>query len=133
MSYQFSERSKRNLSEAAPPLQKLFNEVIKYYDCAVICGHRGQAEQDAAYHAGTSQKKFPESKHNQTPSLAVDVVPYPIDWQDKERFRYFGGLVKGLAIGLGIPIRWGGDWDGDNDFTDQTLHDLPHFEIEEGV
>ena len=44
----FGERSTRNLKEAAPELQRLFNEVIKHRDCAVIEGHRPQEEQDAA-------------------------------------------------------------------------------------
>jgi hypothetical protein len=26
-------------------------------------------------------------------------------------------------------IRWGGDWDRDNDFSDQKLNDLCHFEL----
>jgi peptidoglycan L-alanyl-D-glutamate endopeptidase CwlK len=26
-------------------------------------------------------------------------------------------------------IRWGGDWDGDQDFRDQTFDDLAHFEL----
>lgn len=125
----FGSRSKKNLSEAHPLLQEVFNEVIKHYDCSVIEGHRPQAEQDKAFHAGKSKLKFPQSKHNKTPSLAVDVVPFPIDWNDKDRFYYFGGLVMGIAAAMGIDLRWGGDWDGDNEFKDQSFHDLPHFEL----
>lgn len=121
----------KNLSEAHPDLQRLFHEVIKHYDCTVIEGHRGEEEQNKAYHAGHSKLKFPQSKHNKMPSLAVDVCPYPIDWKDYKRFYYFGGLVKGIASQMGIKIRWGGDWDGDNQFTDQRFHDLPHFELVE--
>ena len=122
-------RSKKNLSEAHPLLQELFEEVIKHYDCSIIEGNRPQEEQDRLFHAGKSKLKFPKSKHNRTPSLAVDVVPYPVDWKDKDRFMNFGGLVKGIALMMGIDIRWGGDWDGDNTFKDQSFHDLPHFEL----
>ena len=63
------------------------------------------------------------------PSLAIDAAPSPIDWNDRERFFYFAGVVKGVAEEMGIKIRWGGDWDGDNDFDDQTFDDLVHFEL----
>jgi hypothetical protein len=61
--------------------------------------------------------------------LAVDVAPYPVDWNDKERFYYFAGFVKGVASSLGISIRWGGDWNSDNNLKNQTFFDLPHFEL----
>ena len=38
----FSTRSKSNLDQAQTDLQRLFNAVIKHYDCTVICGHRSQ-------------------------------------------------------------------------------------------
>lgn len=127
--FKFGERSKDNLREAHPDLQKLFLEVIKHYDCAVIEGHRSEAEQNKAYYAGKSKLKYPNSKHNKIPSMAVDVCPYPIDWNDSKRFYHFAGFVKATAIQMGIKIRCGADWDGDNDFKDQTFHDLPHFEL----
>lgn len=33
------------------------------------------------------------------------------------------------ASTTGVKIRWGGDWDGDWIHTDQSFHDLPHFEL----
>ena len=129
MSFKFGARSLKNLSEAHPDLQILFNAVIKYYDCSVIEGFRPREEQDKAYHSGRSKLKFPQSKHNQTPARAVDVVPYPIDWNDRDRFHHFGGFVLGTAYALGIKIRWGGDWSRDNNFKDQTFYDWPHFEL----
>ena len=129
MSFKFGTRSTNNLKEAHPLLQDLFNEVIKVYDCAVIEGHRPQDEQDKAYHAGKSKLKWPDSKHNKKPSLAVDVIPWPVDWKDSKRFYYFAGIVKGIATKMNIEIRWGGDWNSNNVFTDQSFHDLPHFEL----
>ena len=69
------------------------------------------------------------SHHNSDPSRAVDVAPYPIDWNDTERFGRFAGFVLGMAAAMGIPLRWGGDWDRDNDTHDQKFNDLVHFEL----
>ena len=76
-----------------------------------------------------SKLKFPESKHNQMPSMAADVVLYPIDWDDTQRFYMFVGIVRGIAAKMNIPIRCGADWDGDMYIKDQNFHDLPHFEL----
>ena len=127
--YSFGKRSRENLAQCHPDLQRLFNEVIKYRDCSVICGHRSEIEQSSAYLKGLSKLRFPQSKHNTSPSMAVDVVPYPIDWEDTGRFYAFAGYVQALADTLGIKIRWGGDWDMDLSTTDQRFHDLPHYEI----
>ena len=125
----YSPKSKEKLLTCHIDLQKLFNEVIKHVDCTVLEGNRGKDRQDEVCRQGWSTLMFPNSKHNSLPSQAVDVAPYPIDWEDKEKFYYFGGIVKGIATQMGINIRWGGDWDSDNDLHDQTLFDLPHFEL----
>lgn len=127
----FGTRSKKHLATCHPSLQKLFETVVVYFDCSVLCGYRGKEEQDEAYRQGRSTKKYPLSRHNKQPSKAVDVVPYPIDWNDKERFYFFAGFVKGIATLMGIDIRWGGDWDSDTEVHDQTFFDLPHFELKE--
>jgi len=125
----FGKRSLDNLNTCHPDLQRLFNEVIKYYDCSVLCGHRTKEEQDAAYHDGRSKVKWPNGKHNSMPSKAVDVAPYPIVWDDHRRFYMFVGIVRGIAAMMGIKIRCGADWDGDMEVKDQNFHDLPHFEL----
>jgi len=125
----FSERSLKALNTAHPDLQKLFNEVIKVIDCTVIYGHRGKIEQEDMVAKGYSKLYYPDSKHNGKPSQAVDAVPYPIDWNNRERFVFFAGIVKGIASQLNINIRWGGDWDSNNDLHDQTWMDLPHYEL----
>jgi len=125
----FSKQSKERLATCHPDLQRLFNEVIKHYDCVVLEGHRGEAAQNAAFKAGNSKLKWPHGNHNKLPSLAVDVSPYPVDWKNSKRFYYFSGFVMGLANQMGIKIRWGGDWDSDKDLDDNGLVDLPHFEL----
>tara|TARA_R110000787_G_scaffold1151_2_gene4115 strand:+ start:2764 stop:3183 length:420 start_codon:yes stop_codon:yes gene_type:complete len=136
---QFGQQSVRNLYECEQPLIDLFEEVVKHYDCSIIEGIRSQEEQDKLYHAGKSKLKWPHGKHNVTDSqpmsLAVDVIPYPgvLDgvsiWEDLNRFYHFIGFVRGVAAVMGIPIRCGADWDGDNNLRDQTFHDLPHIEL----
>lgn len=126
---QFSRRSLDNLATAHIDLQRLFFEVIKYFDCAVLEGYRTLEKQRRLYDDGKSLTL--RGKHNMKPSMAVDVAPYPIEWANTERFRYFGGFVMGIAKMMWIPIRYGGDWDGDTILTDQTLIDLPHYELKE--
>lgn len=125
----FGQKSKQRLGECHPDLQRLFNQVIKHYDCTVLCGFRDEATQNKAVAEKRSTKTFPHSKHNQFPSIAIDVVPYPIDWDDMQRFRHFAGFVEGMAMAMGIKIRSGGDWDSDRQFDDQRLIDMPHFEL----
>ena len=120
----FSQRSRDNLDSAAKPLQDLFNEVIKHWDCTVICGHRGEEEQNEYYRTGRSKAQYPDSKHNSLPSLAVDVMPYPIDWEDLDRLREFAGFVKGTAKQLDISVKWGGDF--------KSFFDGPHWEVIDG-
>ena len=137
--YKFSKRSKGNLATADEKLQKLFNEVIKEIDCTVIYGHRTPEEQFELFKKGRERidgwwqvvdkskvvtnldGNTKKSKHNYYPSKAVDVVPYPLDWNDIESFKLLGSVVKRKALELGIDIEWGGDW--------KSLKDYPHYQI----
>ena len=125
----FGSRSRKNLETCDEDLQALFSEVIKYFDCTVIQGHRGKEEQNKYFDEGKSKVKYPNGRHNASPSNAVDVVPYPIDWEDTDRMYYFAGFVKGIAFKMGIPIRWGGDWNDNTEVKDTNFKDLPHFEL----
>jgi peptidoglycan L-alanyl-D-glutamate endopeptidase CwlK len=127
----FSERSKKALASAHPKLRALFEEVVKTFDCSILYGFRGQAEQNEAVARGLSTKPWPTSMHNKYPSMAIDAAPYPIDWKDRERFYFFAGYVLRTAETMGIKIRLGLDWDQDHDLKDQTLFDLDHFELVE--
>jgi len=126
---EFSQISQRRLFTCDPLLISLFNEVIKHMDCSILEGFRSKDDQNALFDAKRTQLKWPDSNHNKVPSLAVDVAPYPIDWKDRERFSYFAGFVKGVASQLFIPIRWGGDWDSDNQVKDNVFDDLSHYEL----
>jgi len=125
----FSKTSKERLATCHPDLQKVANRAIQLIDFTVVCGHRRQAEQDAAFYNGKSTKKWPFSTHNRIPSLAMDLAPYPIDWEDTDRFIYLAGIIIGIGFEYGIPIRWGGDWDSDFITQDEKFRDYPHFEL----
>ena len=127
--YGYSKRSAAQLATCAEPLQRLFNEVIRHRDCVIITGHRGEEEQNAAFDIGHSKVRWPDGKHNKTPSQAADVMAYPVDWRNRGRNLLFAGFVLGAAAAMGIGLRNGADWDGDGDPTDQNFHDPGHFEL----
>jgi peptidoglycan LD-endopeptidase CwlK len=104
------------LAECHPDLQRLIRayEAEAPRDFTVLCGFRGEAEQNAAFKSGAS--KWPRSKHNSKPSRAVDIAPYPINWQDREAFEDQRREVVALAARLGIRIR-------------VISWDYPHFEL----
>jgi len=132
----YGKQSIGNLNTCHPDLQVLFQTVIEEWDNSILCGHRGKVDQNYYFDQGKSKVKWPDGKHNKTPSEAVDAVPYPIDWNDRERFVTFGCYVLGVADALykqGIMkhrVRWGGDWDhSTRELSPQSFNDLPHFEL----
>ena len=125
----FGKRSRNALKTCDERLVKVFNEVIKTVDCSVLEGHRDQIKQNKYYEEGKSKVKYPSGRHNKLPSCAVDCVPYPIDWNDRERFHLFAGFVIGIAKSMGINLRWGGDWNQNWFVDDNKFDDFPHFEL----
>jgi peptidoglycan LD-endopeptidase CwlK len=140
----FGAVSRANLAEVHPELQRLFNEVIKHWDCTILDGARTLEEQRKNVAKGVSQTM--NSKH--IGGRAVDAMPYPVDWNAIQRgldaikradggmqvaeAYMFQGFVAGMAAALGIKVRQGVDWDSDRDFANQTFHDLPHTELAGG-
>lgn len=131
----FSQDSFSKLSTCHLDLQVLFFEVVRTFDCTILEGYRGESEQEAAFTAGNTKLHWPDGKHNKQPSNAVDVSPYPVDWNNTKRFYWFAGYVMGIAQKLrddgkiSHSIRYGGDWNGDMDITDNKFQDLVHFEL----
>lgn len=131
----FSNRSNQRLNTCHDDLQRIMREVVKEFDCTILCGHRDEPTQNRMVAEGKSQLPWPQGKHNSMPSQAVDVAPYPINWHDRERFHYFAGYVMGVAERLRREgkirsyLRWGGDWSMDTQVKDNNFDDLVHFEI----
>ena len=121
----FGKRSKQRLEGVNIVLVHILNKLVKIMDVTIIEGVRSQERQDELVKKGASKTKF--SKH--IDGRAVDVAPYPIDWEDRERFHYMGGMLKGIAHEMDVKIRWGGDWDNDGEIKDNNFDDLVHVEL----
>lgn len=122
----FSKSSAAKLATCHPDLQKIFNDIIKTRDCTIICGARTLEEQQAAFKGGFSKldginKKSKHQISAEEPlALAVDVLPYPINWNDSHGHADFARAVKATAEHYKIKIVWGGDW---------KMRDNPHYEL----
>lgn len=139
----FGNSSRTRLVTCRPLLRELFKRVVKIRDCSVVCGHRPNDIQDALYAQGrttpgdiVTNAQAGESKHNTSPSEAVDVVPYPELWSSPTAFAQLSVIVlevwddmtiEGLTDGY--ELVWGGDWDGDRDPNDTDQWDKPHWEV----
>ena len=129
----FGKRSKERLRGVDAKLVNVLNEVVKYFDITVIEGLRSQKRQDELVAEGKSKTKF--GKH--VLGKAVDIAPYPIDWQARDDFHLLGGFVLGVASQMGVNVRWGGDWSasslykGKRTTKDNSFDDLVHFELKE--
>lgn len=117
--------SKLLLATCDVRLQQLVTDVAAHVDAGacpgvsditVLCGYRGEAAQNKAFREGKSKLLYPHSKHNRVPSMAVDIAPYPINWQDTAAFEALRKFVLERASALGIRIR-------------VISWDLPHFEL----
>jgi len=127
----FSEKSLNRLATCDGRLKRVFQQVVQDFDCSIIEGHRDKDRQNQMVAEGKSRVLWPDGKHNTVPSLAVDVTPYPIKWDDRERQTLFAGYVLATARATGVTLRWGGDWDRDTEVRDNSFDDLVHFEIVE--
>lgn len=131
--------SRERLETVHPDLRGIVEEVAEAFPLIVICGHRGQEEQELAFREKKSTKRWPHSNHNQLPSVAVDIAPLVVGpagrgviiWKDAFAFGALAGFMMLTAKRRGIAIRWGADWDGDWNTTEHQLIDGPHFELVE--
>lgn len=106
-------------------LQRIAYELIKEFDFTVCCGHRNQADQEKAFSEGKSRAHFPDSKHNLTPSRAMDILPYDAEKRtlifDETKILDMLERVGRIAEELNIKIRLGRDF--------KSLGDKNHVEL----
>ena len=119
MSYKLGTRSLQNLSGVHPDLVAVVKLAITIteQDFTVIEGVRNINRQRELLKAGKSTTM--NSRH--ITGHAVDMVPWPVDWNDLERFKVVSEAMKDAAEELNIPIVWGGDW--------KSFYDAPHYEL----
>lgn len=156
MAHAYSLKSSSQLGTCHPHLQLLFHRVLGRRDHTILCGRRTRNAQQLAYDTHHSKVQWPNSPHNcalpngdddtSGISMAVDLAPYPIDWGDTgtpeqnrkalARFYEFHGyvrreweLIREEIPAIDYDLTWGGDWDGDLDFSDQTFDDLVHWQL----
>lgn len=67
------------------------------------------------------------SKH--VSGKAVDLVPYPVNWNDLTKFDQVAKAMFAAAKELGVSIRWGANWDNDGNYREKGEYDSPHFEL----
>ena len=125
--YKFGKRSRERLRGVDSRLVNVLNELIKMMDVTIIEGLRSAERQKELLAKGATKVKY--SKHME--GKAVDLAPYPIDWENRDGFYYMGGMIRGISKQMGINIRFGGDWDSDGDTKDNSFDDLVHVEIKE--
>jgi peptidoglycan L-alanyl-D-glutamate endopeptidase CwlK len=139
MTYYFGATSRALRDTCTENLQRVANKAIEItpYDFCIICGHRRKDDQNDAFAAGRSTKRWPNSRHNKEPSEAFDFAPWIVDpdtgkgyipWDDEGAFYKVGAVIETAAKMLGVTIRHGGDWDRDGLTEDQTFMDLGHIE-----
>lgn len=116
----FSSHSKSQLATCDPRLKEIMTRAIAEYDFSILCGFRNETDQNYAFDNGFSKLKWPRSQHNFYPSHAVDVAPYPINWQDTIKFLELSKVIERIAGELMIPIVWGGYW---------KFLDMAHWEL----
>ena len=101
-------------------------------DFAVIEGLRSPERQAELYAQGRTKPGQIVTWTMDSPHLhgkAVDLVPYPVDWNDLKRFDAVAHAMFTAAKELDTPIRWGADWDIDGKPREKGESDSPHFEL----
>lgn len=129
----FSVASSSNLAGVHPVLVAVCQAALQVIDFKVMDGVRTIAESQANQISGVSRLKDPtKSKH--LPQAdgyghAVDLAPWPVNWQDIEMFCVLAGVMFAEAKRLGVRLRWGGDWNSDRSTLDERFRDYGHFEL----
>lgn len=120
-------RSVERLNTINPDLRRVVMKAFETmpFDITVLEGIRTKERQAELFAKGAS--KTMNSKH--LTGRAVDLAPYPIDWNDKQRFVVMADHVLAAAKELGVKVRWGGDWNQNGDWKDERFFDGPHFEL----
>ena len=154
--FEFSNKSLAQLATCHKDLAEIAALALEIsrVDFTIYKGHRSIEDQQRIYRLGRDDNgnvidssrvrtnvdgiKI-KSKHNYSPSLALDLAPVwkgEINWNNSEAFTYVAAVfvaVAGVLLQQGRvahDIRWGGNWNKDGEIiTGQRLVDLPHLEL----
>lgn len=140
---QFTDRDLEILRSVDPELVSILHQAIRVAPFMVLEGFRGREAQEKAFAEGKTKLHWPMGKHNQMPSIAVDIAPVyydatkrAIDWGDYIAFGRIMGVVQTIGVQRGTNLRFGLDWDGDfrsaGRDPGENFLDAPHVEIVRG-
>lgn len=131
MAFRLSARSLKALEGVHPDLVRVVKRAITItdQDFLVTEGVRTPARQRELYAQGRSKPgrkvtwtlKSNHFVHADGYGHAVDLCPFPVDWNDARKFAEIAKAMKLAAMELRVPVVWGGDW--------RTNKDSPHFEL----
>ena len=96
-------------------------------DFGVACGLRTYQEQEKLF----AERKTRTMKSKHLVGEAVDLYAY-VDGKanySPKHYILINEAMQQAAKFMNVSLRWGGDWDGDGDRTDQTFNDLMHWEL----
>lgn len=133
--YQLGKRSREKLEGVHPALQEVVELAISRsnQDFSVIWGVRTAEQQNELYQKGrtsggrivTHMDGYKRKSNHQVKSdgfgHAVDLVPWPIDWEDWGKFEEINEAMQEAADHLGVTVVWGGLWE---------MRDGAHWQIE---
>lgn len=140
MSITLGAKSLARLEGVHPDMVKVVKRAaaLSGQDFTVLEGVRTLARQKELYAQGRT-KPGPKvtwvltSNHFVNPKTgyghAVDLCPWPIDWNTAAKFDAIAKVMFQAAQELGIAIRWGADWDRDGKPRERGETDSPHFEL----
>lgn len=125
MAYSFGQTSKKRMHGVHPDLIRVAERALSYgiMDLTVVPfgGLRTLEDQKKLVARGAS--KTLNSLHRPQSSgfgHAIDLAPYPVDWNNIEAFKLYGTLMFRAAMEEGVVIEWGGHW---------NWKDYPHFQL----
>ena len=124
MTYKLGIKSLSKLNGVHPDLVKVVKRAIELssQDFSVLYGVRTAEEQNSIYQQGRTKpgkivtykdgysKKSNHQVRGDGLGYAVDLIPYPVDWNDWGKFESIDSAIQEAANELGIVVQWGGNW-----------------------
>lgn len=133
--FKLSQKSLDKMKGVNPTLVAVVKRAIELsaIDFSVLEGFRTHERQEQLYAQGRTAPGnivtwTMKSKH--LDGKAVDLVPYPLDWNDMKKFDQISKAMFAAADELGVSIRWGADWNQNGKPREKGETDSPHFEIQ---
>lgn len=129
MGYHFGKKSCERMEGVHPLIIQCAERALSYgiLDLTVLPygGLRTLKDQQELVKRGASQTLNSLHRTQETGyGHAIDLAPYPIDWNNTEQFALMGTLMFRAANELGVPLEWGGHW--------KSFKDFPHFQLPRG-